>query len=69
MDAQKALKAVMKHKRITQHKLAETLGKPYNTVRNTLYGSNMKIETLTEMADALGCDVVLRDRKTGKLYR
>lgn len=69
MGASKKLKKVMVDKEITQTRLAEILGKPFNTVRNTLFNDNMRFDTLEEFADALGCDVVLRDRETGEIYR
>ena len=69
MGASKKLKMLMVDKEITQKELAEMLGKTLNNVRNTLYKDNFRMETLEAWADALGCDVVLRDRKTGKLYR
>ena len=69
MGSTQLLKSVMKRKRITQFVLAEMLGKPYNTVRNTLVADNMKMNSLEEYANALGCDVVLIDRETGEIYR
>lgn len=69
MGSTQMLKSVMKRKKITQFTLAELLGKPYNTVRNTLVADNMKMENFKEYADVLGCDVVLFDRETGEIYR
>ena len=69
MNAQNMVKSVLKHKHITQQELADMVGKPYNTLRNILYGKNMTCETLEQLADALGCDVVLIDRKTRKQFR
>jgi len=71
MDAQKLIKDILKYKHITLQGLADRAGKPYNTLRNTLYGGskNMTCDTLEQLADALGCDVVLIDRKTRKQFR
>ena len=69
MSSTGLLKKAMKQKKVTQIKLAEMLGKPFPTVRNTLVFDNMKMNTLEEYADALGCDVVLLDRETGEIYR
>ena len=69
MGATKKIRKVMVDKSMTQVRLAELLGKPYMTVRNTLIKDNMKMETLEEYADALGCDVALIDRETGEVYR
>lgn len=40
---------------------------PY-TVLNMLSRDNMTYATVKEMADILGCDIVLMDRETGKIY-
>lgn len=69
MGATKKLKKVMIDKEVSQTKLAELLGKPLNTVRNTFVKDNMRFSTLEEYADILGCDVVLQDRETGEIYR
>lgn len=69
MDIMKSIRDAMKYKKVTMAELAERLDKPFFTVRNTLYKGNMKIETLEQYADALGCDVVLIDRKTRKQFR
>lgn len=69
MGASKKLRMLMIDKEVSQKEFAEMIGKSLNNVRNTLYNDNFKMETLEAWADALGCDVVLRDRKTGKLYR
>ena len=68
MGATKKLKKAMVERKMTMVQLADALGKPFTTVRNTMYKDNMRISTLEEYADALGCDVVLRDRETGELY-
>ena len=69
MDAQRMIRNILKHKHITQQELADKVGKPFNTLRNILYGKNMTCDTLEQLADALGCDVVLIDRKTRKQFR
>ena len=62
------LKKALISRGMTQIQLADKLGKPLGTVKNTFTKDNMRISTLEEYADALGCDVVLRDRETGELY-
>lgn len=69
MGAKKKLKMVMIDKGINQIDLAEMTGRKIGTLRNMLFRDNMAYTTVEELADALGCDVILRDRKTGKLYR
>ena len=69
MGASDKLKAVMKHKHIKQTQLAEITGKDLQALRNMLYRDNMTYATIEQLADALGCDVVLIDRKTRKQFR
>lgn len=69
MGASDKLKAVMKHKHIKQIELAEQTGRETQTLRSMLYRDNMTYATVEALADALGCDIVLVDRKTRKQYR
>lgn len=69
MGAKKKLKMAMIDKGINQIDLAEMTGRKIGTLRNMLFRDNMAYTTVEQLADALGCDVILRDRKTGKLYR
>lgn len=69
MSMKKQIKKALVSRQMTQIELAEKLGKSFGTVRNTLCNDNMRISTLEEYADALGCDVVLLDRETGEIYR
>lgn len=39
-----------------------------NTVYNMLRRDNMTFATVEMMADILGCDIVFKDRETGKEY-
>lgn len=68
MGMSKAIKEAMKHKGIKSGQLADTLGKDKQVFYNWLSRDSMG-DSLIEVADALGCDVVLIDRKTRKQYR
>lgn len=74
MRATKQIKKVMIDKGITTKGLAELAGKNVGTLYQTFYndknskGSGMSFETVCELADALGCDVILKDRETGEEY-
>lgn len=68
MGSRIKIRKALLSKGMTQIQLAEKLGRPVGTVRNNLSNDNLKVTTLEEYADALGCDVVLRDRETGELY-
>lgn len=69
MGISKKFKIALLDKDIQQKELAERLGyKGKNTVYNMLKRDNMTIATAEQWADLIGCDVVLRDRATGKIY-
>ena len=69
MGASKKIKIALVDKGIKQSELARMLGyKSINSVYNMLGRDNMTFATVEEWADAIGCDVVLRDRTTGKIY-
>ena len=68
MGAAKKIKMVLIDREMTQIDLSDISGKNIQTVRNMLCRDNMSYATVEHFADILGCDVVFRDRKTGKLY-
>ena len=69
MGASKKIKLALLAKGIKQKELSELLGyNGENTVYNMLARDNMTYETVERWADAIGCEVVLRDRATGKIY-
>ena len=68
MGIAKKLKAALLYNDMTQVELAEKLGKSHSAVRNAIFNGNITYNNLEEMAGAIGCDVVLRDRKTGKIF-
>lgn len=73
MGAAKKIKMVLTDKGISQKELAEMVASdkafPHEHVRNLLSRDTLRYSTVEEWMDALGVDVVFRDRKTGKLYR
>lgn len=69
MGASKKLKMVMIDKDIKQKDMAEVLGYTnINSLYNVLNRDSMSFEAVERWANALGCDVVLKDRETGKIY-
>lgn len=68
MGMAKAIKDAMKYKGVKSGQLAETLGKDKQVFYNWLSKDTMG-DKVIEVADALGCDVVLIDRKTRKQFR
>lgn len=68
MGASKHLKAAMKDKKIRVEDLSEMVDKPMQTIYNMMYRDTMKFNQVEIYAEALGCEVVLRDKETGKVY-
>ena len=74
MRASRTIKMIMIDKGIRTKELSEMVGKSPRTIYNTFYNdentkrSGMTFEKVAELADALGCDIVFRDRETGREY-
>lgn len=58
----------MIEKDIKQNKVAEELNISPQTLYNTFQNDNMTLKRAGAIADILDCDIVLQDRKTGKVY-
>lgn len=69
MGAARILNMILADKRVTKTELAKRLGKPRPTLYNTFVKDNMQWDTVAEYADGLGCDIVIQDRETGKIYK
>lgn len=67
MDAKTIIKNAMKHQKIKSGALAELLGMDYQAFCNKLSRGTMSANYMVQIADALGCDVVFRDRETGNI--
>lgn len=69
MGASKKIRMALLDKDIQQKELAERLGyEGKNTIYNMMKRDNMTYAVVEKWADAIGCDVVLRDRASGKIY-
>ena len=69
MGVSKKIKMALIDKGIKQKELADTLGyQSINSIYNALNRDSMTFEMAERWADAIGCDIVLRDRKTNKIY-
>ena len=72
--ASKTIKKIMIDKGVNIKQLAELSGKSHSTMYNTFYndekskGSGMSFENVVDLVNALGCDVIIRDRETGEEY-
>lgn len=74
MRANEIIKRIMSQKKIRVGTLAELTGKSPQTIYNTFYndkhsqGNGMAFEIANELFEALGCEVVIRDKETGEEY-
>lgn len=68
MGAAKNIKAAMLYKDIKQKEFAASLGRDPQTFYNMLSRDVFRWSEAEKIADALGCDIVFRDRVTGQLY-
>lgn len=74
MRASRILKSIMARKGITVSDLARELGRSDKTIYGTFANDErstrkgMTFENVVEMAEVLGCEIVFRDKETGKEY-
>lgn len=68
MGAKKKIKLLLAAKGMTQSTLARKAGRSEQTLRNLLSRDSMRYETVEQLLDAMDCDIVFRDRNTGKIY-
>lgn len=68
MGASKKIKQVMIEKNIKVGELAERIGMKPQPLSNKLFRDTMSYTDVEKMADALGCDVKIVDRETGKEF-
>lgn len=68
MGASKQIKQVMIEKNIKVGELAEKIGMKPQPLSNKLFRDTMSYSDVVEIAAALGCDVKLIDRETGKEF-
>lgn len=68
MIVSKKIKQICIDKDMTQKDLAALYGDVYQTFKNKLSRNKMRFSEVERIMDALECDVVFKDRKTGKEY-
>lgn len=64
----KTIKIAMVDKGVKPRHLAEDIGVSPRTISVMLTRDSLSFKTASMYADALGCDIVLQDRETGKIY-
>lgn len=74
MRASELIQKIMAEKGVKSIEMANRLGKSKQTVYNTFHNDKtstkggMKLETVAEFLEVLGCEIVVRDIVTGKEY-
>ena len=68
MSASKQIKIVMTKKDIKPGAVADALGCDPQVFYTKLYRDTMKYNDVEKIADALGCDIVFRDKQTNEIY-
>lgn len=68
MGASGKIKRILKDRGMKQSEVAEAVGKSTQQVANFLYRDNQLYSTVEKWLDAIDCDIVFVDRKTGKTY-
>lgn len=68
MGASRHLKAIFTDRKLKMEVVANTIGKPRQSLINQMYRDTWKFAEVEEIASKLGCDIVFIDRETGKRY-
>lgn len=68
MGASKQIRAAMIHRDMKPGELAERIGMKRQAFYNKMNRDNMKYSEVQRIADFLGCDVILKDRESGKEF-
>lgn len=68
MGSSEKIKQILKDRGMKQEDYAKLLGRDVQQVRNFLYRDNQTYKTVESWLDAIDCEIVIRDKLTGKLY-
>lgn len=68
MGVAEHLKKALKAKKMKIRDLAEMTDTPEQTLYNAMHRNSMPFKTVEIYADALGCDIIFRNRETGEEY-
>lgn len=69
MGAAKAIRKILIDEDMTIKALAEKMNKPRQTIANTFSKDHMSVANTLDYANALGYELILRDKKTGREYQ
>lgn len=62
------IKQILKDQKVSQIELANRVGCSKQTVYNVMHQDSMSLQTLEKYVEALGCEILIRDKDTGKFY-
>ena len=68
MGASKKIKKILIDRDMTQAQLADAIGKDVQQTKNALYRDTFTYSTLEKWLEAIDCEIVFRDKTTGRLY-
>lgn len=67
MKIGEAIKQALKNQKTTQQQLADRIGaKSQSVIAQRLRMNNLSIETILEMLDAIGYEIVIQEKKPGR---
>lgn len=68
-DGKATIRSIMAKKNVKISQLAQMLGDNRQTLANTMQYNKMSLNKFADIANALGCDVVVVDRETGEAFK
>lgn len=68
MGAAERLRAIAKDKKILVANMASHMGLAPQTLYNKMTRNTMKYNEVEDLAEYLGCEIIFRDKETGKEY-
>ena len=67
MSVSRLIRKALVDEKMTQNELASLLGKDPQQVRNSLYRDSFNFSNAEAWFDALGYEIVIRNKETGKI--
>lgn len=68
MGASKKIKKILIDRDMTQTDFAKAIGKDPQQTKNALCRDTFQYNLLEQWLDAINCEIVFRDKTSGKLY-
>lgn len=68
MGASKKIKKILIDREMTQSQFADAIGKDHQQLKNALCRDTFNYNALEKWLEAIDCEIVFRDRTSGRLY-